>query len=108
MNNTTLTIEKGGLINAQGGLFTSKESLIAGQMNLTGKPDLNTTTWSPSIYLGIGGYRLTEDGAQFTARNQASVIADIYSDKAANISLGRKSMLKVRTLLLTHHLPYHY
>ncbi|MCV5246073.1 hypothetical protein OFC58_36300, partial [Escherichia coli] len=52
--------------------------------------DLNTTTWSPSIYLGIGGYRLTEDGAQFTARNQASVIADIYSDKAANISLGRE------------------
>ncbi|EFB3120626.1 autotransporter outer membrane beta-barrel domain-containing protein [Escherichia coli] len=90
MDNTTLTIEKGGLINAQGGLFTSKESLIAGQMNLTGKPDLNTTTWSPSIYLGIGGYRLTEDGAQFTARNQASVIADIYSDKAANISLGRE------------------
>ncbi|HFT2971188.1 TPA: S6 family peptidase, partial [Escherichia coli] len=90
MDNTTLTIGKGGVINAQGGLFTSKESLIAGQMNLTGKPDLNTTTWSPSIYLGIGGYRLTEDGAQFTARNQASVIADIYSDKVANISLGRE------------------
>ncbi|HFE3638055.1 TPA: autotransporter outer membrane beta-barrel domain-containing protein, partial [Escherichia coli] len=91
MDNTTLTIEKGGLINAQGGLFTSKESLIAGQMNLTGKPVLNTNAWSPSMYLGFGGYKLTEDGAQLSARNQASVIADIYSDKTANISLGKEN-----------------
>ncbi|ELG5720783.1 autotransporter outer membrane beta-barrel domain-containing protein, partial [Escherichia coli] len=42
-----------------------------------------------AIYLGYGGYNLSEDGAEFTAKNQASVTADITSEKSATISLGQ-------------------
>ncbi|MCV8794049.1 ESPR-type extended signal peptide-containing protein, partial [Escherichia coli] len=88
LDGTELTIDKGGIMTAQGGLFTSKEAHIAGILNLTGSRDQNNT-WSPSLYLGYGGYNLNEDGAQFTAKNQASVTADITSNKSAEIYLGR-------------------
>ncbi|EKM1661702.1 TPA: S6 family peptidase, partial [Escherichia coli] len=88
LDGTDLTIEKGGVMTAQGSLFTSKEASIAGQLNLTGTPDQNKA-WSSAIYLGYGGYKLTDDGAMFTAKNQAAVTADITSDKTATISLGQ-------------------
>ncbi|MDZ4888766.1 autotransporter outer membrane beta-barrel domain-containing protein [Escherichia coli] len=88
MDNTDVTIEKGGVMNVQGGLFTNKETKIAGTMNLTGKQEQNNS--GTSIYIGYGGYKLTEDNAQFTVKKQAAVIADIKSDKAAIISLGQE------------------
>ncbi|ELC8119631.1 autotransporter outer membrane beta-barrel domain-containing protein, partial [Escherichia coli] len=88
LDGTDLTIEKGGVMTAQGSLFTSKEASIAGQLNLTGTPDQNKA-WSSAIYLGYGGYKLTDDGAMFTTKNQAAVTADITSDKTATISLGQ-------------------
>ncbi|HBQ4752733.1 TPA: autotransporter outer membrane beta-barrel domain-containing protein, partial [Escherichia coli] len=88
LDGTDLTIEKGGVMTALGGLFTSKEVKIGGTMNLTGTPDQNGV-WSSAIYLGYGGYNLSEDGAEFTAKNQASVTADITSEKSATISLGQ-------------------
>lgn len=90
LDGTPLTIDKGGVITAQGGLYTSKEAQIAGTMNLTGNLGLNNA-WSPAIYIGYGGYNLTKDNAQFTARNQAFVFANIKSDKATTISLGQES-----------------
>ncbi|HAX1980950.1 TPA: autotransporter outer membrane beta-barrel domain-containing protein, partial [Escherichia coli] len=89
LDGTDLTIEKGGVMTAQGGLFTSKEATIGGTLNLTGTPGQNNT-WTSSLNFGYGGYNLTEDSAQFTAKNQASITADIKSDKAAMISLGQK------------------
>ncbi|HBC3083235.1 TPA: autotransporter outer membrane beta-barrel domain-containing protein, partial [Escherichia coli O146] len=90
LDGTDLTIEKGGVMTAQGGLFTSKETSIAGKLNLTGTPGQNDV-WSSAIYLGYGGYNLSEDNAVFTAKNQAAVTADIKSDKEATISLGQEA-----------------
>ncbi|EFB4140744.1 autotransporter outer membrane beta-barrel domain-containing protein [Escherichia coli O88:H1] len=90
LNDTSLTIDKGGVLTAQGGLFSSKEAQIAGTLNLTGTQSQNNT-WSPAIYLGYGDYNLTADNALFTARNQASVTADIKSDKTATLSLGQET-----------------
>ena len=90
LDGTDLTIEKGGVMTAQDGLFTSNETSIAGKLNLTGTPGQNDV-WSSAIYLGYGGYNLSEDNAVFTAKNQAAVIADIKSDKEATISLGQEA-----------------
>lgn len=40
------------------------------------------------MFYAAGGYELTEDGANFTAKNQASVTGDIKSEKAAKLSFG--------------------
>ncbi|EKN2362827.1 autotransporter outer membrane beta-barrel domain-containing protein, partial [Escherichia coli] len=89
IDGTPLTIARGGEMTALGGLFTSKKVNIGGQMKLTGTPDGHR--FYPAIYIGYGGYNLTDDGARFTAGNQATVIADITADKAANIFLGKEN-----------------
>ncbi|HBC9794131.1 TPA: autotransporter outer membrane beta-barrel domain-containing protein, partial [Escherichia coli] len=90
LNGTDLSIEKGGVMTAQGGLFTSEEAKISGTMNLTGTPGENNA-WSSTMYIGYGAYNLTDDASLFAAKNQAVVTADIKSDKAATISLGQEA-----------------
>ncbi|MWU56170.1 autotransporter outer membrane beta-barrel domain-containing protein, partial [Escherichia coli] len=90
LNGTDLSIEKGGVMTAQGGLFTSEEAKISGTMNLTGTP-VENNAWSSAMYIGYGAYNLTDDASLFAAKNQAVVTADIKSDKAATISLGQEA-----------------
>lgn len=87
LDRTALTIHKGANVTASSSLFTTSNIKSGGDLTLTGATE-STGEITPSMFYAAGGYELTEDGANFTAKNQASVTGDIKSEKAAKLSFG--------------------
>ncbi|HHN9480731.1 autotransporter outer membrane beta-barrel domain-containing protein, partial [Escherichia coli] len=91
--NSSLNIHKGGALTAQGGLFTSGSIDIGdASLLLTGTPvNSDDAAFLPTINMADGGFKLMSDSSVLKARDQASVIGDIISDKQATISFGTES-----------------
>ncbi|HCZ3367882.1 TPA: serine protease autotransporter EspI [Escherichia coli] len=91
--NSSLNIHKGGALTAQGGLFTSGSIDIGdASLLLTGTPvNSDDAAFLPTINMADGGFKLMSDSSVLKARDQASVVGDIISDKQATISFGTKS-----------------
>ncbi|ENC8586663.1 autotransporter outer membrane beta-barrel domain-containing protein, partial [Escherichia coli] len=91
--NSSLNIHKGGALTAQGGLFTSGSIDIGdASLLLTGTPvNSDDAAFLPTINMADGGFKLMSDSSVLKARDQASVVGDIISDKQATISFGTES-----------------
>ncbi|EFL0114942.1 autotransporter outer membrane beta-barrel domain-containing protein, partial [Escherichia coli] len=91
--NSSLNIHKGGALTAQGGLFTSGSIDIGNaSLLLTGTPvNSDDAAFLPTINMADGGFKLMSDSSVLKARDQASVVGDIISDKQATISFGTES-----------------
>ncbi|HFO4033298.1 TPA: S6 family peptidase, partial [Escherichia coli] len=91
--NSSLNIHKGGALTAQGGLFTSGSIDIGDAfLLLTGTPvNSDDAAFLPTINMADGGFKLMSDSSVLKARDQASVVGDIISDKQATISFGTES-----------------
>ncbi|EEQ1776303.1 serine protease autotransporter EspI, partial [Escherichia coli] len=91
--NSSLNIYKGGALTAQGGLFTSGSIDIGdASLLLTGTPvNSDDAAFLPTINMADGGFKLMSDSSVLKARDQASVVGDIISDKQATISFGTES-----------------
>ncbi|EEQ1807213.1 autotransporter outer membrane beta-barrel domain-containing protein, partial [Escherichia coli] len=91
--NSSLNIHKGGALTAQGGLFTSGSIDIGdASLLLTGTPvNSDDAAFLPTINMADGGFNLMSDSSVLKARDQASVVGDIISDKQATISFGTES-----------------
>ncbi|EEX2002848.1 autotransporter outer membrane beta-barrel domain-containing protein, partial [Escherichia coli] len=91
--NSSLNIHKGGALTAQGGLFTSGSIDIGdASLLLTGTPvNSDDAAFLPTINMADGGFNLMSDSSVLKARDQASVVGDIMSDKQATISFGTES-----------------
>lgn len=91
--NSSLNIHKGGALTAQGGLFTGGSIDIGdASLLLTGTPvNSDDAAFLPTINMADGGFKLMSDSSVLKARDQASVVGDIISDKQATISFGTES-----------------
>ncbi len=91
--NSSLNIHKGGALTAQGGLFTSGSIDIGdASLLLTGTPvNSDDAAFLPTINMADGGFKLMSDSSVLKARDRASVVGDIISDKQATISFGTES-----------------
>ena len=91
--NSSLNIHKGGALTVQGGLFTSGSIDIGdASLLLTGTPvNSDDAAFLPTINMADGGFKLMSDSSVLKARDQASVVGDIISDKQATISFGTES-----------------
>ncbi|WP_123006778.1 autotransporter outer membrane beta-barrel domain-containing protein [Escherichia coli] len=91
--NSFMNIHKGGALTAQGGLFTSGTiDINDASLLLTGTPvNSDDAAFLPTINMAYGGFKLMSDSSVLKARDQASVVGDIISDKQATISFGTES-----------------
>ena len=91
LTNTPLSVKDSGKLIVKGGMYTSGNiDVSGGLLSFSGKPSVSTQdnkVYSPTVNLIEGKINLT-GGAAFEAKDQTSVVGDIYSEAGSDLRFG--------------------